>query len=90
MATSFITALPTGNLLQRLAELQVEAQTDDKRNAIAASALCTELKNRLPEVAAGLMEFLWPDDEPSASYMETLRIFAERALDARAAYLAAA
>lgn len=89
-ATPLLSVLPTAQLLERLAELQVEAELEGKHDPAVASAFCAEIKNRLPEAAAGLTEFVWPDDEPSGSYMETLLIFAEAALDARAAYLAAA
>lgn len=88
-AASLIPALPTASILERLAELQVEAELEGAQNALAR-ALCTELETRLPEVTAGLGEFMWPDDELTASYIETLMIFAKAALDARACFLAAA
>ncbi|MET3142501.1 UNVERIFIED_ORG: hypothetical protein ABIB13_002218 [Arthrobacter sp. UYEF2] len=75
-ATPLLSVLPTVKLLERLAELQVEAELEGAQYALAR-ALCTELETRLPEVTAGLGEFIWPDDELTASYIETLMIFAK-------------
>lgn len=87
-ATPLLSVLPTVKLLERLAELQVEAELEGAQCALAR-VLCTEIETRLPEVTAGLNELFGPGSEPTASYIETLLVFAERALDARDSYLAA-